>query len=156
METETLGKQPYGGLAGTSEPSHDRSYALKRGIRALDRLPTGTLARVAEQLERQGVAETLDRVHETEARVFADMEKQAQRAVGAQGLTLENVEQAFTWQPWDREQKEQGDQVREALIAAVRTVLRVVPPSPARTRALNELLDARLHANTAITWRGLL
>lgn len=69
-------------------------------------------------------------------------------------LTLDNVETAFTYHPWNLDQKDDGDQVREALITAAKTILRNVPESPTRTRALNCLVDARMLANAAITHRG--
>lgn len=78
-----------------------------------------------------------------------------QSALGSRGLTLENVEKAFTYRSWAKYQVEAGDQVREALVTAAKAILRNVPECPARTRALNDLIDARLHANSAITWGGL-
>src|SRR4051812_10678678 len=68
-------------------------------------------------------------------------------------LTLGNIGDAFTYQAWERSQAEQGDQVREALVAAAKTILRNVPETPLRTRALNCLIDARMLANAAITFR---
>lgn len=73
---------------------------------------------------------------------------------GAAGLTLANVEHAFTYQPWDPDQAVAGDIVREVLIAAAKAFLRVVPAGPSRTRALNNLIDARMLANQGITFRG--
>lgn len=75
-------------------------------------------------------------------------------AVGAQGLTLENVEDAFTYHAWDGWQQEAGNIVRETLTAAARAILRVVPAGPSRTRALNNLMDARMLCNQSITFRG--
>lgn len=74
--------------------------------------------------------------------------------VGSAGLTLDNVERVFTYQPWDREQRAIGDEVREVLVAAARVILRRVPAGPTRTRAMNTLIDLRMLANNAITWRG--
>ena len=75
-------------------------------------------------------------------------------AVAAERLTLDNVEAAFNYQPWDAEQILAGDVVREALIRAARAILNHVPESPLRTRALNNLVDARMLANAAITFKG--
>lgn len=69
-------------------------------------------------------------------------------------LTLDNVDRLFDYQPWDEWQRDAGQQVREALTAAAKVILRAVPPCPTRTRALNDLLDARMKANAAITFRG--
>lgn len=69
-------------------------------------------------------------------------------------LTLQNVDDAFRYQPWMPDQHDAGEQVREALVAAAKTILRCVPETPTRTRALNGLVDARMLANAAITHRG--
>lgn len=66
-------------------------------------------------------------------------------------LTLDNVEDAFQYHPWGVRQAASGAQVREALVAAAKAVLRNVPRSPLRTRALNMLVDARMLVNMAIT-----
>ena len=80
-------------------------------------------------------------------------------AVGSVGsvrgrITLDNCREAFTYIPWTEGQVAAGKQVTEALIAAAETVLRVVPESPLRTRAINGLFDARMIANAAITHGG--
>lgn len=69
-------------------------------------------------------------------------------------LTLANVEAAFTYQPWNAEQVSAGDEVRSALMKAAQVILARVPESPLRTRALNNLIDARMIANAAITFAG--
>jgi hypothetical protein len=74
--------------------------------------------------------------------------------VAASRLTLGNVDTAFTYQPWNSDQIARGEQVREALIAAAKAILRNVPECPQRTRALNNLVDARMIANAAITFDG--
>lgn len=66
-------------------------------------------------------------------------------------LTLDNVEDAFRYHPWDARQHDRGMQVRDALVNAAKVMLRVVPRGPARTRALEYLRDARMLANHAIT-----
>lgn len=74
--------------------------------------------------------------------------------VAAERLNLENVEDAFNYQPWDDEQVLAGHVVREALTRAAKALLNHVPESPLRTRALNNLVDARMLANAAITFKG--
>lgn len=69
-------------------------------------------------------------------------------------LTLGNVADAFEYHPWGPDQREAGEIVREALVAAAKAILRSVPQGPSRTRALNHLIDARMIANAAITHRG--
>lgn len=72
-----------------------------------------------------------------------------------QRLSLGNVEHAFTYQPWSEDQIGRGREVTQALIHAAKTILRNVPECPTRTRALNNLIDARMLANAAITHDGL-
>ena len=69
-------------------------------------------------------------------------------------LTLRNVDDAFQYHPWDGQQYDAGAQVRDALVNAAKVMLRVVPEGPLRTRALNDLIDSRMKANAAITFRG--
>lgn len=72
----------------------------------------------------------------------------------AERITLDNVEEAFTFQSWKEDQQDAGKAVREALVGAARVILNYVPESPLRTRALNNLVDARMLANAAITFKG--
>jgi hypothetical protein len=67
---------------------------------------------------------------------------------------LAEVERLFNYQRWDEDQISAGANVRNSLSAAYRMVLNYVPPSPTRTRALNAILDARMLANQAITFKG--
>lgn len=69
-------------------------------------------------------------------------------------LTMGNVDDAFRYQPWDAQQQDAGQIVRDALVTAAKAILQHVPESPLRTRALNNLVDARMIANAAITFRG--
>lgn len=69
-------------------------------------------------------------------------------------VTLENVDELMRYQPWMPDQLAAGDVVREALVAAVKAVLRVVPRCPNRTKAINHLVDARMDANAGISFRG--
>jgi hypothetical protein len=106
-----------------------------------------------------------------EAEMFAEVQKMNPAAAGAlayggeaqpnragrpgpERITLENVDEAMRYHPWGREQLEAGEQCREALTAAIKTILRTVPESPLRTRAINKIVDARMIANAAITFRG--
>lgn len=92
-----------------------------------------------------------------EARLRGAMER-AYVAVGAgasEPLTVDNVEAAFSFlRPWDVDQADRGQQVRDVLVQAAKTILRTVPPSPMRTRALNHLIDARMLADAGIMFRG--
>jgi hypothetical protein len=77
-------------------------------------------------------------------------------AQGSLGLSLETVDDAFRYQPWNSAQQSAGDQVREALAMAARTILRVVPAAPSRVRALAAVMDARMLANQGISFQGRL
>lgn len=70
-------------------------------------------------------------------------------------LSLQNVEHAFTYTQWNEEQVRRGCDVAATLIAAAKAILANVPECPTRTRALNNLIDARMLANAAITHDGL-
>lgn len=78
----------------------------------------------------------------------------ATATTGPRGLTLENVEEAFTFQPWDGKQQQAGQIVREALVQAARTILRNVPDGPDRSVALRKLREVRMDCNSAITFDG--
>jgi len=69
-------------------------------------------------------------------------------------IALHNVDEAFTYQPWDGQQQDAGAQVREALVAAAKTILRTVPDTPLRSQALADLFAARMKSNAAISFRG--
>lgn len=72
----------------------------------------------------------------------------------SRGLTLENVDEAFRYHTWSRYQNDCGEQVRDALIAAAKVILRVVPDGPDRSTALRKLREVRMDANSAITHQG--
>lgn len=65
------------------------------------------------------------------------------------------IETLFTYAEWDQHQKNAGVEVRNALMNAYRQIIKNVPPSPTRSRALNNLVDARMLANAAITFHGI-
>lgn len=71
-----------------------------------------------------------------------------------QRLNINNVEQAFHYQPWNEEQQKAGEDIRTALVAAAKTIIANVPETPLRTRALNALVDARMLANAGISFNG--
>ena len=71
--------------------------------------------------------------------------------VAPERLSLKNVRHAFTYHPWNADQQDRGKHVTAALIAAAEAILTAVPECPTRTRALNNLIDARMLANAAIT-----
>lgn len=69
-------------------------------------------------------------------------------------LSLENIDEAMNYRPWDAAQCNAGDVVRETLTLAAKAILRHVPRSPRRTLALQHLISARMDVNAAITFRG--
>lgn len=68
--------------------------------------------------------------------------------------SLDNIEDMMRYQPWAHDQQQAGDIVREALTAAAKAILRVVPNSAHRDAAVQYILNARMHANAAISFRG--
>lgn len=69
-------------------------------------------------------------------------------------FTLNNIDDAMGYQVWNEHQIEAGAIVREALTLAAKAILRSVPAGPYRTVAIRKLLEARMDANAAITFRG--
>lgn len=69
-------------------------------------------------------------------------------------LTLSNIDDAMKYQPWEREQVDAGDVVREALTLAAKAILRSVPDGAFRSVALRNIIDARMNANAGISFRG--
>lgn len=117
-----------------------------------------TFAEIEGRLRRR-VNEAMpdDRASGLGGSAYGNAGERAQTAYGAplsEPITLENVEAAMQYHPWGVEQLEAGNQCRESLTAAIRTILRTVPNCPLRTRAINHLVDARMIANAAITFRG--
>ena len=76
------------------------------------------------------------------------------RPWGNSEVTLETIDEVMRYQPWGRHQQDCGDQVREALTAAAKTILRVCPAGRFRSVAVRNILDARMNANAAISFRG--
>lgn len=72
----------------------------------------------------------------------------------AEEISLENCEDLMRYQPWDQDQIEHGEQIREALVFAMKAILRNAPRSPRRTLALQHIVSARMDVNAAISFRG--
>lgn len=68
------------------------------------------------------------------------------------GVSMENLEHAMRYQPWNPVQVEQGDRVREALTSVGRVFLRELGDTPLRRRLLEEVLQLRMLANMAISF----
>lgn len=69
-------------------------------------------------------------------------------------LSLDNVEECFTYARPAADQIPIFEEVRNALVDAARVILRVVPDCPDRSVALRKLREARMDANSAIAHRG--
>lgn len=69
-------------------------------------------------------------------------------------VSLDNVVECFTFQPWESDQIAAGRLVVAALIEATKVILTNVPSCPDRTVAIRKLREARMDANSAITHRG--
>ena len=65
-----------------------------------------------------------------------------------------SIKDAFEYHPWTELQQDQGREVREALMNAVRAIVQYVPPSADRSAAIRKLREARMDCNSAITHRG--
>jgi hypothetical protein len=80
-----------------------------------------------------------------------------QGAAGAylpEPFTMDNLEAWMTFQPWDRDQVDNGTQVREALTHAAKTIFRVVPRGLFRDEAIQLIIRCRMVSNAAISFRG--
>jgi hypothetical protein len=75
-------------------------------------------------------------------------------SVKVEKLTVDNVEDAFEYHPWDEEQQKAGAQVRSILTRAAVVIMQEVPDCPDRSVALRKIREARMDANSAITHRG--
>lgn len=71
-----------------------------------------------------------------------------------QEFTLDNIDEAMAYQPWMPDQQEAGTIIREALTTAAKAILRHAPVGRYRSVALRQVLDARMNANAAISFRG--
>jgi hypothetical protein len=69
-------------------------------------------------------------------------------------VSEKNVEECFTFAPWNPDQLAAGAKVVAALIAAAKVVLQEVPPGPDRSCAIRKIREARMDANSGITHRG--
>lgn len=86
---------------------------------------------------------------------IAELQRLAQPVPPEQILDAAKVvEDLFEYHPWDEQQQEQGRLVRNSLADAYKSILGNVPPGPTRSRALNMLVDCRMLANQAITFKG--
>jgi len=64
------------------------------------------------------------------------------------------IDDMFDYHAWSDAQKDAGAEVRSALAAAVKAIVKNVPPSPDRTVAIRKIREARMDANSAITHGG--
>lgn len=86
---------------------------------------------------------------------YDDDVQQARRALKlGEDITLNNIDDLMRYQPWDSRQVEQGEQVREALTAAAKAILRNVPAGRFRSVALRNIIDARMNSNAGISFYG--
>lgn len=139
------GNEVEGKGCDTAEVDHVTSLS-----RQIVRLPHDEKQRLFERIARYEQA--------NQAQVKCADERALTGGTALRGLseevTLENVDEVMRYQPWMPDQLAAGDVVRETLVAAVRAILRHVPRCPNRTKAINHLIDARMDANAAISFRG--
>ncbi len=67
---------------------------------------------------------------------------------------LKELDNQYTYHPWDPDQTVRGSIVREKLQEAAAAIIDNVPPSPDRSVALRKLREARMDCNSAITHNG--
>lgn len=70
------------------------------------------------------------------------------------GLTLDSIDDCFTFQSPSPFSLEAMTQVRESSIALAKTILRQVPDCADRSTALRKLREARMWANSALALGG--
>jgi hypothetical protein len=68
--------------------------------------------------------------------------------------TADAIQDLFAYHPLDQDQKARGDEIRNALAAALTKIIEHVPPCPDRSAAIRKLREARMDAMSAITHRG--
>lgn len=112
-----------------------------------------------ETLHNAIYLEKLDRLKRTsedsgKANQVTDAGCATERRGGPEPFTLENIDTAMAYQAWGTVEREAGDQVREALTAAAKVILRTVVPSRYRDKALDGIVQVRMDANAAISFRG--
>lgn len=66
-----------------------------------------------------------------------------------------NVHEVFTYQKPTEEQIPRFHAITQAAEAYARVILTNAPRTPARTRALNAVIDSRMMANNAIAHEGI-
>lgn len=99
----------------------------------------------------QGQAEPADDRRDRIARV-QDSTKSA--GPSHEPIGLGNIDDVMAYQPWGPLETSAGDQVREALTAAAKAILRNVAPGRYRDKAIDGIVQARMDANAAISFRG--
>jgi hypothetical protein len=66
----------------------------------------------------------------------------------------QDIDKIFTFKKWTDDEEKRGTEVRNTLANAVKMVVKNVPPGQMRTRAINNIVDARMLCNAAITFGG--
>lgn len=126
--------------------------SLAHELRNLNPSEAADLNRIVERMQAEteyaGKGESLDYKTLSTDRDAKPMQPASEE------ITLNNIEAAMTYQPWDSKQQDAGDLVRETLTIAARAILRYVPRSPRRTLAIQHLISARMDANAAISFKG--
>lgn len=125
------------------------------GMGELERLERAVLA---ERVRRQGGGSSPVEALNSKQRARADMQDTAGSTPGRPPrvgeITLDNVDDCFTYHPPNGCTLDAMSQVREASIATAKTILRTVPDCPDRTTALRKLREARMWANSALALGG--
>jgi len=76
------------------------------------------------------------------------------RATEVTDEVRQQVEECFTYAPWDGVKAAKGGAVRKSIADSVLVIIANVPPCPTRTVAIRKLIEARMDCNAAITHDG--
>jgi hypothetical protein len=132
-------------LDGPSRPLEPHQQELKRLVEAAAGLTSRELAELSAMVHRTRAVNQVEQ---------AGAQWAGEASASMRGITLENVEEAFLYQPWGPRQTQAGTIVREALVQAAKAILRHVPEGPDRSVALRKLREVRMDCNSAITFDG--
>lgn len=76
------------------------------------------------------------------------------RQQGTDAAIDQEIDAMFEYHAWTPEQVRAGIRVREVLAHAVKIIVELVPPGPDRTVAIRKIREARMDANSALTFGG--
>lgn len=150
METDPYAEKAYN-RAASGGPIYTRAQEF---VRMWEKLSEQERQQAGRMMAQMGAEATKSRMADAAEQSQVYDPNQGATGCSAQELSLANIEDAMQYKPWGPHEIQCGDQVREVLTMAAKVILRLVPHSPRRTKALNHLIDARMDANAAISFGG--